>query len=189
MGDNEQVRFFVRTSATPLWSYETQFFNRINSVYVSDDGNTVVSGGDDNFIRVWKRATELRGLAAGDGEGPAPSSTYLTGGDINSVAFNPTVNPTVTVNNSGTVMGDPSLFDTAALAQVEDSAGNIWTITPTADSGPILPNQTVTLIFNMPGDVKGEVPPGSYDAYVRLVGYDENGRTYTQTIYLGRVSF
>ncbi len=208
IGDNRQVRFFSRTSATPLWSYQTQFFNQINSVYVSDDGNTVVSGGNDNFIRVWKRAKELRGQAAGDGEGPAPSFTYQTSDDVQSVAFNPTVNPTVVVNNSGTVAGDPSLFVvltvqsrllyfnsttqklyTAALAQVEDSAGDIWTITPTADSGPIFPNQTATLIFNMPGDVKGEVPPGSYDAYVLLLGYDENGRTYTQTIYIGRVSF
>ncbi len=208
MGDDRQVRFFVRTSATPLWSYETPPGDPIYSVFISADGNTVVAGGDDNQIRVWKRAKELRGEAFGPGEGPAPSFTYSVGDDIYSVAFNPTVNPTVTVNNSGTIMGDPSLFVvlnaqsrllyfnsttqklyTAALAQVKDLAGDIWTITATVDSGAIFPNQTVTLIFNMPGDVKGEVPPGSYDAYIRLVGYDENGKTYTQTIYLGTVSF
>ncbi|MFC1753992.1 WD40 repeat domain-containing protein [Thermoproteota archaeon] len=211
VGDDQQIRFFIRTSGLPLWSFKNSGAGdsmNINSVFVSDDGNTVVAGGNDNDIRVWKRAKELTGLASNNNEGPVPSFTYSTGDNVNSVVFNSLVNPTVTLNNSITVTGDVPLFVvltaqsrlilfnsttqnlyTGALAQSTDESGDIWHITVTRDSGPVFPNQIIVLSFNIPADVKSEVPSGEYAAYVRLVGYDEKGESLTQTIYLGNVTF
>lgn len=209
VGDDQQIRFFTRTSGLPLWSFENAGGgDNIASVFVSDDGNTVVAGGDDNDIRVWKRAKELTGLASNNNEGPVPSFTYATGDNVNSVAFNSIVNPTVTLNNSITVTGDNPLFVvltaqsriiffdsinqflyTGALVQSTDESGDIWQITATTDSGPVFPNQTIVLSFNIPADVKNELPSGTYHVYVRLVGYDERGESLTQTISLGLVIF
>ncbi len=209
VGDDQQIRFFIRTSGLPLWSFESfGGGEKIISVFVSDDGNTVVAGGVDNNIRVWKRAKELTGLAINNAEGPVPAFTYSTGDNVNSVAFNSLVNPTVTLNNSVTVTGDSPLFVvltaqsrliffnsttqklyTGSLTQSTDESGDIWHITVTTDSGPVFPNQTIVISFNIPADVKGEVPSGEYDAFVRLVGYDEHGETLSQTIHLGQVTF
>ncbi len=73
--------------------------------------------------------------------------------------------------------------------QNADDAGNV---NPTHDTLSFYPGDVLVLNFVTPREVPGgsasyNIPSSSYQVYVHLAGYDDNGKRYFQSLYYGEV--
>jgi len=65
-------------------------------------------------------------------------------------------------------------------------------VNPTKDTISVYPGDVVVLNFATPSEIPGgaaihNVPSGSYQVYLHLAGYDDNGKRYYQSVYYGEV--
>ncbi|MFQ5762607.1 MAG: WD40 repeat domain-containing protein [Candidatus Bathyarchaeia archaeon] len=188
-GDNKVVYFFSRFSSQPLWSFDTD--KKVYSVFLTEDGESLVAGGEDGKVRVWKKAANLFGT-------PSPTLTINVGDEVFVVAANPVAGPTLQITNTGAVAvvlsqssrivftstATPANIFTSILVKVTDSDGNIFSVNSLLDSKTIRANETVTLIFSLPGHIKASIPAGEYNTILWLEGIDEEGFKYVQSIAL-----
>lgn len=73
--------------------------------------------------------------------------------------------------------------------QNADAFGNV---NPTHDTHSFYPGDVLVLNFMTPREVPGgsasyNIPSNSYQVYVHLAGYDDNGKRYFQSMYYGEV--